>query len=502
MNIIAYLCKMVLCSAVLYGYYHLLLRNRRFHAYNRYYLLLATLLSLLLPLVHIHLPATATINSPLTYKILQVISVTGGEMELPETPAEWLTPAIWNSMGYLLYGIISASLLLALFHSVAAIRAITRKYTCTWLDREVRFFNTNEQGTPFSFLNAIYWNSAIDKNAPEGQQVLKHEWFHVKERHTLDILFLEICCALCWCNPFFFLIRKEMKAIHEFLADQYAIDESNPHAYMEFLVLKAIHNKQTVIQHYFFQSHLKRRIHMLLQPSQKKYNYASRLLVLPFIVSLFCVMALYATPATQQLAPPVAKQTITMVVDAAHGGADPGTQNERGVTEKELMLSLARKINALAANYNVKVIMTRNEDALPAGNNSLKARVQLAERASADLFVSLHVNAPVQNKNGQIFDIYVPSNKRGNLYKEQAIRFGSLVVAALKDMVPVKEQLQQRESEGVFVLDHAVCPAILVECGAMSNTNEPAFIESGNNQEAVARRILAAAVAYAGQLKN
>jgi N-acetylmuramoyl-L-alanine amidase len=142
--------------------------------------------------------------------------------------------------------------------------------------------------------------------------------------------------------------------------------------------------------------------------------------------------------------------------------------------------------------------MTREDDRLPADN--LKDRVRLAEKTKANLFISLHVNERSKGQQEKGFDVYVPSEKRGNAYREQARQFGAMVVASLKNTVAIKEQLQQHEATGVFVLDHAVCPAILIECGYINNQDEMLFIEQESNQEAVARRILAAVVAYADQL--
>jgi N-acetylmuramoyl-L-alanine amidase len=500
MSIVAYLCKVVLCSAVLYGYYHLLLRNRKFHRYNRYYLLLATVLSLLLPLMRVPLSYPGNAAYPVVYKALQVITVTNGEQELQEPAAAFfLQPSIWLIAGYILYSVVSISLLVGLLRSVAYIRTLTKKYSYTWLNNQVRFFNTTEQGTPFSFFHSIYWNSAIDMDSQEGRQIMQHELFHVKQLHTIDILFMECCCILCWFNPFFFLIRKELKAIHEFLADQYAVASTDPQRYMEFLVLKAIDSRNNAVGHYFFQSHLKRRIQMLLHYSTKQYSYASRLLVLPVVFLLFCAITLCAKPVFYQADTAVtAKRQLTVVIDAGHGGTDKGTSAENGLTEKAIVLALAKKIQGLAPAYEVNVVMTREDDQLPADN--LKDRVRLAEKTKANLFISLHVNEHSKGQQEKGFDVYVPSEKRGNAYREQARQFGAMVVASLKNTVAIKEQLQQHEATGVFVLDHAVCPAILIECGYINNQDEMSFIEQESNQEAIARRILAAVVAYADQL--
>ena len=86
----------------------------------------------------------------------------------------------------------------------------------------IYFINTEEPGTPFSFFKWLFWNNKIELNSEEGQQIFRHELFHIEQKHSWDIIFMEMISIVFWINPFFYLIKKEIKTIHEFFADEFA----------------------------------------------------------------------------------------------------------------------------------------------------------------------------------------------------------------------------------------------------------------------------------------
>jgi hypothetical protein len=80
--------------------------------------------------------------------------------------------------------------------------------------------NSTAKGTPFSFFRYLFWNSQIDINTETGRHIFSHELAHIREKHSLDKIFLNVVLIICWINPFFWLIRKELNIIHEFIADK------------------------------------------------------------------------------------------------------------------------------------------------------------------------------------------------------------------------------------------------------------------------------------------
>src|SRR5205085_331813 len=107
---------------------------------------------------------------------------------------------------------------------------LVRKYPKKFWEG-VCFVFTNSPGTPFSFFKYIFWNTEIDIESEAGRHILKHELAHVKEKHTLDKIFLSVALIIGWCNPFLWLIKRELNVIHEFIADQKAVSDGDAHSF-------------------------------------------------------------------------------------------------------------------------------------------------------------------------------------------------------------------------------------------------------------------------------
>ena len=106
----------------------------------------------------------------------------------------------------------------------------------------------------------------------------------------MDVLFLEMVSALFWINPFFHLIKKETKAIHEFLADEFAIQSSDKWQYAELLLMQALQTRHSIVNP-FFHNQIKRRIAMIQNSTTTGKQYLRKLLTLP---ALAIVLALFA----------------------------------------------------------------------------------------------------------------------------------------------------------------------------------------------------------------
>ncbi|THU35952.1 hypothetical protein FAM09_21410 [Niastella caeni] len=504
MTVLLYLGKVMLCSGMLLGYYCLFLRNRRFHHYNRFYLQATLLLSVILPFIKI--PVLYKPQSPVShavYQTLEVLTVNKGEEDALGAGATTLTRlfTVENTL-YGLYGIGVIVLLWLLVRSLLYIKRISKKYPYEPIG-DLKFFRTREPGAPFSFFRSIFWSADLPFNSRDGQQIFRHELFHVQQKHSSDIILTEIVTAFFWYNPFFHLLKKELKAIHEFLADQYAISDSDRYAYAELLVLQTLKAQYLPITNYFFQNHIKRRIAMITNNQSNKMSYRSRLMALPVLALVFCSIALYAQRSTKSATAFNAgpdQKTLTVVIDPGHGGADNGAVSTDGkVLEKNLALQISQKIQKLASSYNVNVVMTRTDDNLPGSKTDikegLKARTEIAEKAQADMFIAIHVSSTggenVSPDNG--FEVFI-SNKE-NERTNKSRQLGSAIVQQLSTLYTINPALKQRTTN-IWVLEQTPCPALLIECGFIDNTKDLAYISNSSNQEAVAKKILEGIVNY------
>jgi beta-lactamase regulating signal transducer with metallopeptidase domain len=378
MTLLTYLLKVIVVSAIMYGYYRLFLRNKLFHHYNRYFLLSALVLSIVLPFIRITLlyqPENAVNDA--VYRTVSVINPVY-EANLPAVPLNESVFTLMNGI-YLLYTIGALFLLTLVFKSLLYIRTLRRRYTAEKIT-SLRFYNTHEPGTPFSFFRSIFWNDQLPFNSSEGQQIFRHELFHVKHQHSVDRLLSEVLTALFWFNPFFHLIKKELKAIHEFLADQFAISHSDRYAYATLLVQQALEPGRHAVTNHFFQNHIKRRIAMITQFKQSKYGYWSRVMILPVSLLLFCFISVYAKkPAPRvaiEMSPDVKEQPLMVQEesgDEGTGATSFGTGNHINIQdtipktekEKELLKQRAKQLEELKrkaeAQEEVMKKMQRND---------------------------------------------------------------------------------------------------------------------------------------------
>lgn len=288
MILLIYLLKLVTCTALFYGYYFFFLRNKRMHHYNRFYLLLSFALSIVLPLIKIPLFTTSS-NSHTLSTTLSSIAFGGWENEIIITAKKGFINSILTAQ-HIIISIYITGFLLAIYPilgSLAYIKSLAQNHKSKELDT-IQFYLTTEPGTPFSFFNNIFWNSTISIETEEGQQILKHELYHVKQKHSCDILFMQLACCLLWFNPFCFLMNRELKVIHEFLADEYASSQTDKHQYAALLVIQAISLKQIFISNQFFYNQIKRRITMILQNNTTRYGYIRKAMTVPVVLLMFC----------------------------------------------------------------------------------------------------------------------------------------------------------------------------------------------------------------------
>lgn len=246
----------------------------------------------MLPLIKLPLLSASNEELAIT-KTLQSIAFGGWEHEIVITAKHGFLNSLITAQNIIVF-IYVTGLLLAIYpviRSLAYIKSLSVKHTAQELEN-IWFYDTAEPGTPFSFFNTVFWNNNISIVTEKGQQIFRHELYHIKQKHSYDILFMQLACSLLWFNPFFFLLNKELKVIHEFLADEYAASGTDKHQYAELLVMQAISPKQIFITNQFFYNQIKRRITMILQNNNTRYSYIRKAMAVPVVLLMFCACSL------------------------------------------------------------------------------------------------------------------------------------------------------------------------------------------------------------------
>jgi N-acetylmuramoyl-L-alanine amidase len=507
-SILLSLLQIVLVSGILYSYYHFFLRNKRFHQYNRFFLLAVIALSILIPFLNI--PVYFTEQEADSYFVLRTLNIVPDNGPGEEFTGAVILPEESRSFNYymLLYYVYIGLSVLFLARIIISLIKIHKLYRNNPVEKisgadgeTIYFINTVEPGTPFSFFKWMFWNRDIELQSDKGEQIFRHEMFHIRQKHSWDTIFVEIATIIFWINPFFHIIKKEIKAIHEFLADKYAANENGKWNYAELLLMQALHTNHSLVNP-FFHNQIKRRIAMITSSNKPGHQYLRKILVLPLlalVAALFAFTYKASRNNNDENIPKVEGNKLTLVVDAGHGGIDAGALSRDGkFHESEITLQLAKKIEELSSSYNIDVVLTRAQDQLPgnAGNikDGLVKRVQISKESKADVFLSLHLNAQQSNAKNVLtgFEAYIAKQSNGT----NSSPLASTVLRHLSAMYTTNDIVKVR-SHDIYVLEHNHAPSLVLECGSITNANDLAFISNEANQEQVAKTILAAITAWA-----
>lgn len=190
----------------------------------------------------------------------------------------------------------------------------------------------------------------------------------------------------------------------------------------------------------------------------------------------------------------------TVVIDAGHGGEDGGTQSADGIYEKDINLSIAQKLNNMLKISGISCVMTRSEDILLYDRQAdyhgkkkmldLKERRRIAEGTENAIFVSIHMNAFPQTRYHGLQVFYSPNNQVSSALAEQ-------VQSAAHDYLqPDNERKIKKSNSSIYLLDRLECPAILVECGFLSNEEEAAALALEEYQQKVSFLLFASLLQF------
>ncbi|MBB2145350.1 hypothetical protein GM921_07640 [Pedobacter sp. LMG 31464] len=290
MDWLYYLLEANLYLLIFYGFYRLFLQNETFYNSNRYFLLLSSVTAFTLPILQLgFLKPTPIINN-----ILFPPPIPYGEEIVTAIPTT--TPAVetFNFTDYLypIYLFIVLCFALKLIFSLSKIISI-------WLKAKkaktgnVTLIELNEQTTAFSFFNLLF----IHPHLAEKETVLNHEMVHIKQKHSLDILFFEVLQMICWFNPIIYFIKKDIKLLHEYIADELSTNSGlQKHEYAMFLIENSFGIVPTPLTNQIFnQSILKRRINMLNKKRTAGWARLRLLLALPLVGAMLCASTMAFT---------------------------------------------------------------------------------------------------------------------------------------------------------------------------------------------------------------
>ena len=258
MDAVQYLILANTFMVILIGFYLLLLKKETFFQINRAYLLSALLLSFIIPAIHSPWAQQLNVTRQLQYSFIAKPVTIFSTSVAGETHFSFM-----QVVGYL--------------YVLGVIAFVCHFFIRLWAIKNI--IRNNDDLPSYSFFKKIY----LGGNDPGNTLIREHEHIHASQWHSVDILLMELVVIINWFNPVVYLFRKELKNVHEFIADEGALKVSS--SKKEYAMLLFSQTFETPINNlvnpFFNQKLLKQRIMMIQKNKSHKSALLKYLLVVP-----------------------------------------------------------------------------------------------------------------------------------------------------------------------------------------------------------------------------
>ena len=273
---LVYILKSSLCLALFYLFYRLLLSKETFHRFNRIALLGVMLISCLLPLVRVTVDRATVVNT-------SVMLVEEDMLMYPwemQTVVQEEAAFPWREWLVAVYLLGIFFFLLRNLWSLVRMLYLIRHSRCRQMENGICLVIHQAGFAPFSWMKYIVISQTdLDEN---GTDILIHEEAHIRNRHSLDLLLVELCVWLQWFNPAAWLLKQELQNVHEYEADEAVLRQGiDAKRYQMLLIKKAVGARLYSIANSFNHSSLKKRITMMIRKKSNPWARAKYLYVLP-----------------------------------------------------------------------------------------------------------------------------------------------------------------------------------------------------------------------------
>lgn len=346
-----YSIKVAICLVAFYLFYKLLLSRDTFHAFNRATLLLLMLLSLVLPFVSLSIDEPTVVNNGMVQvEQLLVAGVTGEDTQ----PAS-LTLVQVLFMVYMVGVVVSVGREIV---SLAGLYKLISGRDHVTIDNGIRIIVIDGDMAPFSWFN----NIVISRSDYESgrREILIHEMAHISHHHSLDILLCNVLLIFQWFNPAVWLLRRELRNIHEYEADEAVLASgANAAEYQLLLIRKAVGERLFSMANNLNHNSLKKRITMMLTKRSNPWNRVKVLLTVP--VAAVAVVA-FATPKAESLSREIEHESDAIVSSVVKSTSDKAALVAQGKTSgEETVNAMGRADDTLIANDLQRVASTDDD---------------------------------------------------------------------------------------------------------------------------------------------
>lgn len=269
--------KSTFCLAVFMLFYKLLLENTSIHKFKRFYLLSILFLSIALPFITF----TNYIEIPFASNPSNLVLENNTETKVPliNNPSpNYLSLILWTiyGIGVILFTLRFTKNLNKLFKKI--------KYSQKQEYNNLNLVLLEEKVLPHTFINYIFLNKKEYDDNTINNTVLLHEQTHALQKHTIDILIIEVIQLIFWFNPLLILLKKHIKLNHEFLADQEVLNHGvDASEYQNTLLTFSSNNPYSTLVNPINYSSLKKRFKIMKTKTSKSNLFLRISLLIPLL---------------------------------------------------------------------------------------------------------------------------------------------------------------------------------------------------------------------------
>ena len=335
-DFLIYQGKTAAALAVFYMFYRLLLSKETFHRFNRIVLLATAAISFILPLCVITIQKVETIQTDrpvIEYAAATEVTASEETLEFVETPEKPAAEAPWwPAVLTTVFALGALAILAITIISIIKTHKIIRGGRHELLESGETLVITDYDTAPFSWMKYI----VLSKEDYESgySQILTHEKAHIALRHSWDIIFVDMITALQWFNPAIWMLKADLRAIHEYEADDAVLRSgANVKEYQYLLIRKAVSKSGYSVANSFNHSTLKARITMMLNKKSSRMSAWKALYVIPLVgISLAATAETKVDYQYEDLEP---LQEINAVQDTTVRKVSENWQNEMSAFTKK-----------------------------------------------------------------------------------------------------------------------------------------------------------------------
>lgn len=381
-----YMLHAVISSAILFGIYWLLFRKGTFLGLIRAFLLAIMLLSSLLPLI----PLPLLSGEPGVYTIMLPEMMTGNPTGFPFPGHHFYEP------GSVVRNIYLAGIMVFMLKFLIKIGVLTNMFRRSPTDYRsgLRIFKTLPGTQPFSFFHAVFVPDG-DNDQRRLDTILTHELIHARQWHSVDILLAEIWKILFWFNPVSFLTVRELRKVHEYLADRGVLDSGVfiP-VYKQMILEESMGFRVNCLTHPFNVSLVKNRIIMMTKIKSGKWAKRTAIFAFPAAILLVSMVSSREYVSGSSALSAASGQSETLV-------AVPADQ------EQEAKVKTTKNVNDTGKPFKEVEQMPSFQGGQEALIKYLQANIRYPEEAkkkgvTGTVFVSFMVKADGSVANAQV----------------------------------------------------------------------------------------------------